>query len=81
MLQEELDKKVLTYINDIFTIEKTRKEHQERIRKTLRKLLKTELRIKFFKNEFKKKKVKFLRHIIGNEDIKPDLEKIRVLRE
>ena len=81
MLQKELDKKVMTYMNDIFIMRKTRQEHRERIRKTLRKLLKTRLRIKFFKSEFKKEEVKFLRHVIGRESIKSDPEKIRVLKE
>ena len=43
---------------------KTKEEHREKIRKTLKKLLTIELRIKFFKSEFKKKEVKFLRYII-----------------
>ena len=71
----------MTYINDIFIIKKTKKKHRKRTRKTLRKLLITELRIKLFKSEFEKEKVKFLRHIIGQGDIKPDSEKIRVLKE
>ena len=68
-------------MNDIFIIKKIKKEHRKRIQKILEKLLKIELRIKFFKNEFEKKEIKFLRYIIGHEDIKSDLEKIRVLKE
>ena len=68
-------------MDDIFTIKKTKKEHQERIRRTLEKLLKIGLRIKLFKSEFEKEEVKFLRYIIGREDIKPDSEKIRILRK
>ena len=68
-------------MNDIFTIKKIKEKHRERTRKTLKKLLKTELNIKFFKNEFEKEKVKFLRHIIKKEDIKSDSKKIRILRE
>ena len=60
---------------------KTKEEHKKRIRKILRKLLTIKLRIKLFKNEFKKEEVKFLRHIVEREDIKPDPEKIRVLKE
>ena len=62
-------------------MKKTKEEHRERTRKTLEKLLKTELRIKFFKNEFEKKKIKFLKHIIRREDIKLDSEKVRILKE
>ena len=51
-------------MNDIFIMKKTKEEHRERIRKILKKLLKTELKIKFSKSEFEKKKVKFLGHII-----------------
>ena len=68
-------------MNDIFIMKKTNKEHRERTRKTLKKLLKTKLKIKFFKSEFEKKKIKFLRYIIGQEDIKSDSEKVRILKE
>ena len=71
----------MVYMNDIFIIRKIKEEHREKIRKTLRKLLTTELRIKFFKSEFEKEEVKFLRHIIGREDIKSDSKKVRVLKE
>ena len=81
VLQEELNKEIMIYMNDIFIIKKTKKEHREKIRKILRKLLTTELRIKLFKNEFKKKKVKFLRHIIEQRDIRSDPKKVRVLRK
>ena len=62
-------------------MKKIKEEYRERIRKILRKLLKTELRIKFSKSEFEKKKVKFLRYTIEQEDVKPDPEKIRTLKE
>ena len=68
-------------MNDIFIMKKIKEEHREKIRKTLRKLLTTELKIKFFKSKFEKEKVKFLRHIIERGDIKPDPKKIRVLKE
>ena len=62
-------------------MKKTKREHRERIRKTLKKLLKTGLKIKFFKNEFKKEEVKFLKHIVGREDIKSDSKKVRMLKK
>ena len=68
-------------MNDIFIMKKTKKEHREKTRKTLRKLLKTRLRIKFFKSEFKKEEVKFLRYIIGRGVIKSDSKKVRILKE
>ena len=68
-------------MNDIFIMKKIKKEHRERIRKTLRKLLTIELRIKFFKSEFEKKEVKFLRYIIRQEDIRPNSGKVRVLKK
>ena len=71
----------MTYMNDIFIMGKTRTEHRERTRKILRKLLTTRLRIKLFKSEFEKEEVKFLGHIIGQGDIRPDPEKIRVLKK
>ena len=68
-------------INDIFIMKKIKKEHRKKTRKTLKKLLKIRLRIKFFKSEFKKEEVKFLRYIVGRRDIKPDPEKIRMLKK
>ena len=62
-------------------MKKTKEEYRERTRKTLKKLLIIELRIKFFKNEFKKKEVKFLRYIVEQKDIKSDSEKIRILKK
>ena len=71
----------MTYMNDIFIMRKTKEEHRERTRKTLEKLLKTELRIKFFKSKFKKEEVKFLRYIIGQKDIKSDSKKVKILKK
>ena len=71
----------MIYINDIFIIKKIKKEHRKKIRKILEKLLTIKLKIKFFKNEFKKKEIKFLRYIIEQEDIKSDLEKVRILKK
>ena len=81
VLQKKLNKEVITYINDIFIMKKTKEEHRERIRKILKKLLIIELKIKLFKSEFKKKEIKFLGHIVERGDIKPDLEKIKMLRK
>ena len=68
-------------MNDIFIMRKTKEEHRKKIRKILRKLLITELRIKFFKSEFEKKEVKFLKYIVERKDIKPDQEKIKILKK
>ena len=51
-------------MDDIFIMKKIKKKHREKTRRTLRKLLTTELRVKLSKNEFEKKEVKFLRYII-----------------
>ena len=68
-------------MNDIFIMKKTKRKYQKKTRKILEKLLKIELKIKLFKNEFEKKKVRFLRYIIERENVKPDSEKIRILKE
>ena len=71
----------MIYINDIFIIKKIKKEYRKKIRRILKKLLTIELKIKLSKNEFEKKKVKFLRYIIERGDIKSDSEKIKVLKK
>ena len=68
-------------MDDIFIMRKIKTEHRKRTRKTLKKLLTVELKIKLFKSEFKKEEVRFLDYIIGQGDIKPDPEKVRVLKE
>ena len=62
-------------------MKETRKKHRERTRKTLKKLLKTELRIKLSKNEFEKEEIKFLSYIVGRGDIKSNSKKIKMLKE
>ena len=62
-------------------MERTRKELRKKTRKVLRKLLKTKLRIKLSKNEFEKEEIKFLRHIIEQNDVRPNLEKVKTLKE
>ena len=71
----------MIYINNIFILKKTKEEHRKKIRKILKKLLITELRIKLFKSKFEKKEVKFLRYIIGREDIKSNSKKVRMLKK
>ena len=62
-------------------MKKIKIEYRKRIRKTLEKLLKTELKIKFSKSEFEKEKVKFLKHIIEQKKIKSDSKKVRILKK
>ena len=62
-------------------MKKTKEEHRKRIWKILKKLLKTRLRIKFFKSKFEKEEIKFLRYIIKRKEIKLDLEKVRILKK
>ena len=76
-----MNDEILIYIDNIFIIKKIKEEHRKRIRKILKKLLKTELKIKFSKNEFEKEEIKFLKYIIERERIKPDSEKIKTLKE
>ena len=71
----------MIYINDIFIIKKTKEEYRERIQRILKKLLKTELRIKFFKSKFEKEEVRFLEYIIEQKDIRLDSKKVRILKK
>ena len=68
-------------MNDIFIMKKIKKEHREKTRKTLEKLLKIGLRIKLFKSKFEKEEIKFLEHIIEQRDIRPNPKKVRMLKE
>jgi stalled ribosome rescue protein Dom34 len=68
---------VIIYLDDILIFSKTEKEYKEHIRKTLRKLIDENLRIKIEKTEFHAKEVDFLGFIIDRKEVKMDKKKYR----
>ena len=61
--------------------ESAEKDHDEKFRKLLDRCLEKNLKLNRSKINFKKKEVKFLGHIVTNQGLKPDPEKIRAIQE
>lgn len=70
-----------TYIDDIIVHGRNKEEHDERLRKVLQRA--SERNVKFNKSKFKfnKTKVNFLGHEITNLGVKPDYNKIKIIKE
>lgn len=64
------------YLDDIIIIGKNLKEHIQNLTKVLKRLAEFNLKIQLDKCEFMKRETEFLGHVITQEGIKPDPEKI-----
>ena len=74
-----LDRFVLVYLDDILVFSNTIEEHAIHLRMVLSRLRRNKLYGKLSKCEFAKSKVEYLGHIIGNEGISMDYEKVKVI--
>jgi hypothetical protein len=81
VLNKLLDKFVLGFINDILIYTKNRKEHEEHLRFVLQVLREHQLYAKFNKCEFFQKKIHYLGHVLFEEGVEVDLEKIKSIME
>ena len=77
LLNAELDKFVVVFIDDILIYSKNEEEHAEHLRIVLQHLREHKLYAKFSKCEFWLKKVQFLGHVISEDGISVDPSKIR----
>jgi hypothetical protein len=81
ILMNYLDDFVITYLNDIIMYNNTKKNHIQHIRKILQRLRKTDIQVDVNKCEFHITKTKFLEMIVERDDIKMNLEKVKVIIE
>jgi hypothetical protein len=72
---------VEVFIDDIFIHGKTDEEHDERFDLVLQRLVDNQFTPNLAKIQKKKRKVKFLGHVIGEGQVEPDPDKIRALLE
>jgi hypothetical protein len=73
----ELDKFVIIFIDDILVYSKNEKDHEEHLRIILTRLRDHKLYAKFSKCEFWLKKVPFLGHILSENGISVDPNKVQ----
>lgn len=67
----------LTYLDDIIVYSETLEEHYKRLNNVFNTLKEFQLKVQLDKSEFLKQKVLYLGHIISEEGLKPNDEKIK----
>lgn len=70
----------LIYIDDIIIFSETFEEHQQRLQEVLSKISEAGLKISPKKCKLFQKKVKFLGHVVSEEGVSPDPEKIEAVK-
>jgi hypothetical protein len=81
VLSKFLDKFVLVFINDILIYSKNIKEHEEHLRLVLQVLREHQLYAKFSKCEFFQKQIHYLGHVLFEEGVVVDPDKIRFIMD
>ena len=72
-------KGVVSYLDDVLVFGKTQKEHDERLRSVLNRMLEAGITLNRDKCEFSVASVKFLGHVISTGGVKPDRGKIEAV--
>jgi hypothetical protein len=81
ILSKFLDKFVLVFIDDILIYSKNREEHEEHLRLVLQVLREHQLYAKFSKCDFFQKQIHYLGHVLSEEGVAVDPDKIRSIME
>jgi hypothetical protein len=80
VFREYLDKFVIVFLDDILIYSKTKEEHEKHLRMVLQVLREHQLYAKLSKCSFYQRKIHYLGHIISEEGIVVDPEKIEAIR-
>ena len=81
ILSPYLDQFVIIFIDDILVYSKNPEEHEHHLRTVLQVLREQKLYAKYSKCKFWEKSVHFLGHVISEEGIAVDPEKVRAVRD
>jgi hypothetical protein len=79
ILKGFLDITCVAYLNNIYIYSDSIKEYAKYVRKIFDRLKKTKLYVKLSKYEFDKKKIIFLKYVIGVHEIRMNNAKIRII--
>jgi hypothetical protein len=69
------------YLDDIVVFASSLQEHEQKLTEVFNRLRKHGLKVQPDKCEFLRKEVAYLGHIISNEGVKPNPEKVNVVRD
>lgn len=72
---------VQVYLDDILVMSKTPQEHLLHLSRVLERLQEKGLHVKLSKCDWAKTELKFLGHVIGNGTVRPDSDKIKIIKE
>jgi hypothetical protein len=81
VFRDYLDKFVIVFLDDILVYSKSEEEHEKHLRMVLQVLREHQLYAKLRKCSFYQRKIHYLGHIISEEGIVVDPEKVNVIRE
>jgi hypothetical protein len=76
-----LDKFVIVFLDDILVYSKIEEEHEQHLRMVLRVLREHQLYAKLSKCSFYQRKIHYLGHIISEEGVVVDPEKVQAIQE
>ena len=71
----------IIYLDDIIVFSRTPEEHVHRLRAVFEKLKAASLKLKPSKCDFFKKEIKYLGHVVSEEEVSTDPDKIKSVRE
>ena len=80
VLRNEINKGCLVYLDDIIVFGTSLQEHMENLRVIFERLRENNLKIQLDKSEFLRKEVAYLGHIISEEGIRPNPDKINAVK-
>lgn len=81
VLRGLIGKCCLVYMDDIIVFSTSLQEHLENLRKIFNALRKANLKIQLDKSEFLRKEVSFLGHIVTDQGVKPNPNKIEAIQK
>ena len=80
VLKDQINKKCLVYLDDIIVFGTSLQEHMDNLKEIFEKLRENNLKIQPDKSEFLMKEVSYLGHIISEEGIRPNPDKIKAIK-
>ena len=81
VMHKYLDKFVVIFIDDILIYSKTKEEHKEHLKIELQELREHQFFAKFSKCDFFKDKIQYLGHVVSNDGISIDPDKVKAIME